>query len=71
MSSSPASDLLGADVVRELEPPKGGLAVVPDLPHAGFYAVAWPGPQAGWPRQRNPRQTLKTRFRPPEKPPKP
>ncbi len=47
MSSSPASDLLGADVVRELEPPKGGLAVVPDLPHAGFYAVAWPGPQAG------------------------
>jgi len=75
MSSSPASDLLGADFVRELEPPKiataqrlaaaigymtlarseraqlfvagGSLAVVPDIPHAGFYTVAWQGPQAG------------------------
>ena len=34
MSSCPASDLLGADFV-------------PDIPHVGFYTVAWQGPQAG------------------------
>ena len=26
---------------------RGSLAVVPDIPRAGFYAVTWQGPQAG------------------------
>ena len=26
---------------------RGSLAVVPDIPHAGFYTIAWQGPQAG------------------------
>ena len=26
---------------------RGSLAIVPDIPHAGFYTVSWQGPQAG------------------------
>jgi hypothetical protein len=26
---------------------RGSLAIVPDIPHAGFYAITWQGPQAG------------------------
>jgi len=27
--------------------PRGGLAILPDVPHAGFYRVSWQGPEAG------------------------